>query len=53
VREGYRNGELDCLMVTGFMQELAGFTGARNVAVTETECVYNGGEVCRWEITWE
>lgn len=52
VRTGYNNGELDCLMVTGFTRELAGFTGARNVEATETECVNKGGRVCRWKISW-
>jgi len=52
IREGYSNGPLDCLMVAGFMKELASFTGAKNVEVTETECVEKGAKACRWKITW-
>lgn len=53
IRKDYNNGELDCLMTAGFIRELAGFTGARNVEVEETECVNRKGKECRWKVSWD
>ena len=43
----------DCLTVIGWYKEALRMCGAGDVEMTETECRATGGEVCRYEVSWQ
>ncbi|HKB80687.1 MAG TPA: hypothetical protein VKH35_13320 [Thermoanaerobaculia bacterium] len=42
-----------CSRVTGWIERMAGMTGARNVQIEQTQCYATGGPHCEWHLTWE
>jgi len=43
----------DCLTVVGWYERALEMCGARRVAVVEDECRAQGGQACRYRVTWE
>ncbi len=43
----------DCLTVIGWYRKALQMCGAKGVKMVEEECRAQGGDVCRYRISWE
>lgn len=43
----------DCLTVVGWYEEALKMCGAKKVHIVEEECRAKGGDVCRYNVSWE
>lgn len=41
-----------CSRITGWIERMAELTGAKNVAVQQTQCYAKGGPHCEWVVKW-
>jgi hypothetical protein len=50
----YEGGPLHCVIIRSWLKKACELIGGLNVGIVETSCRWkDGGNNCRWELTWE